>query len=279
MELMLCHTVVTTESSTTPTTVVSMRTPIAELKGHALLWDCVTVSGDLTNKKHCIFCGHFFAGGPTRIDAHLDSSLTHVKTCIPGLIWKTRYNEVVAELKRRKQAVQQVIDDKSSREAARQISSPTIMNTFGKPTNEMVTEEWAKALVKKGLAIDLVDDPCFRSAITMTARAGTQYVDAQKGTCKLPHRNYMQTNVLPALDKKLSTLVESKIEGLLQLTGAMIISDGWTSVQARAIVNALLVTLAGIMFLEALDTSGNTLETLRMLGSLLILLSRLLKPE
>ena len=258
MELMLCHTVVTTESSTTPTTVVSMRTPIAELKGHALLWDCVTVSGDLTNKKHCIFCGHFFAGGPTRIDAHLDSSLTHVKTCIPGLIWKTRYNEVVAELKRRKQAVRQVIDDKSSREVARQISSPTIMNTFGKPTNEMVTEEWAKALVKKGLAIDLVDDPCFRSAITMTARAGTQYVDAQKGTCKLPHRNYMQTNVLPALDKKLITLVESKIEGLLQLTGAMIISDGWTSVQARAIVNALLATPAGIMFLEALDTSGNT---------------------
>ena len=140
MELMLCHTVVTTESSTTPTTAVSMRTPIAELKGHALLWDCVTVSGDLTNKKQYRFCGHFFAGGPTRIDAHLDSSLTHAKTCIPGLIWKTRYNEVVAELKRRKQAVQQVIDDKSSREAARQISSPTIMNTFGKPTNEIVRE-------------------------------------------------------------------------------------------------------------------------------------------
>ena len=125
------------------------------------------------------------------------------------------------------------------------------MNTFGKPTNEMVTEEWAKALVKKGLAIDLVvDDACFRSAITMTARAGTQYVDAQKGTCKLPCRKYITTNVLPALDKKLSTLVESKIEGLLQLTGAMIISDGWTSVQARAIVNALLATPAGIMFLE-----------------------------
>lgn len=85
-----------------------------------------------------------------------------------------------------------------------------------------------------------------------------QYVDAHKATCMLPHRTCMSKSVLPALDKKLTALVESKIEGLLQLTGAIIISDGWTSVQARAIVNALLATQAGIMFLEALGTSGKT---------------------
>ena len=44
------------------------------------------------------------------------------------------------------------------------------MNSLGMaPSNDQVTEAWAKALVKKGLAIDLVDDPCFRAAITMTA--------------------------------------------------------------------------------------------------------------
>ena len=112
--------------------------------------------------------------------------------------------------------------------------------------------------MKKGLAIDLVDDPCFRSAITMTARAGLQYVDAQNNTCKLPHRTCMSNKVLPALDKKLTEQVEAKIKGLLKLTGAMIISDGWTSIQARAIVNALLATPAGTMFLQALDTSGST---------------------
>ena len=56
--------------------------------------------------------------------------------------------------------------------------------------------------MKKGLAIDLVDDPCFRAAITMTARAGTQYV--QNNTCMLPHRTCMSNKVLPALDKKLT---------------------------------------------------------------------------
>jgi hypothetical protein len=91
--------------------------------------------------------------------------------------------------------------------------------------------------------------------ITMTARAGPVYIDA-KG-CKLPHATYMTQKILPALDKKLADDVEGKISGLLQVTGAMLISDGWTSVQSRPIVNALLTTPAGTMFLKALDTSGN----------------------
>ena len=182
MELLLCPPCdnVETEPSTTSQTLVCTRRPIAELKGNALLWDCVDKPGDTTNAKACIFCGHKFAGGPARIDNHLEDSGTHIKNCIPDLIWKTRHKEVVAELKLRKQIVQQGIDDKASREAARQksVSSPTIMNTLNmRPKNEEVTEAWAKVLVAKGLAIDLVDDLHFRASITITARAGTQYVD------------------------------------------------------------------------------------------------------
>ena len=68
----------------------------------------------------------------------------------------------------------------------------------------------------------------------------------------------MNNKILPALDKKLTAQVEAKITGLLKQTGAMIISDGWTSIQARAIVNALLATPAGAVFIAALDTSGST---------------------
>ena len=163
-------------------------------------------------------------------------------------------------MKLRRQTAKQEADHKASKDSARLIvSGPTTMNSLNmKPTNEQVTKEWAKALVKKGLATDLVDDPFFRSAITMTARAGLQYVDAQNNTCKLPHRACINNKILPALDEELTAQVEAKIAGLLKLTGAMIISDGWTSIQARAIVNALLATPAGTMFLQALDTSGST---------------------
>ena len=104
---------------------------------------------------------------------------------MPSPIWKQRHYDVLVELKLRMKKAKGVLDDKAKQEAARLLVSKqetTIMNRLNmKPTNDQVTEEWAKALVKKGLAIDLVDGPCFRSAITMTARAGPQYV--QNNTC------------------------------------------------------------------------------------------------
>jgi len=125
-----------------------------------------------------------------------------------------------------------------------------------RPTVEHVNECWTRALVKKGLALDLVDDPDFRAAVLATARAGQTYVDAQQGDCLLPHRTKMSTVCIPELDKKLAGKVRRKIQGLVAETGSMIISDGWTSVQNRPIVNALQSTPAGAAFLKAVDTSS-----------------------
>jgi hypothetical protein len=44
---------------------------------------------------------------------------------------------------------------------------------------------------------------------------------------------------------------------MTRLTGAMLISDGWTSVQNRPIINGLLSTPAGAKFLKSIDTSGD----------------------
>ena len=97
-----------------------------------------------------------------------------------------------------------------------------------------------RAIVKKGLSLDLVDDAEFRAAVLMTARAGQSYVE--QGQSKLPHRTYMGTQALTALDDKLDLKVSECIEGRIKEIGAMIISDGWTSVQHRPILNALLST-------------------------------------
>ena len=91
----------------TSTSLQSVRKPIAELKGTALLWDCVDITGDTTNAKGCIFCGYKFPGGPSRIGDHLLASKgKHVKPCKPDLM-QPRYKEVVAELRRRAQNAQQ----------------------------------------------------------------------------------------------------------------------------------------------------------------------------
>ena len=62
---------------------------------------------------------------------------------------------------------------------------------FMKPTEEQVTEQWTRAIVKKGLALDFVDDTEVRKLIKMTANAGLSYTDAQKGDSKLSHRKML----------------------------------------------------------------------------------------
>ena len=95
-------------TGSTSTTLQTVRKPIAELKGTALLWDCVDITGDITNAKGCIFCGLKFPGGPSRIGEHLLAHPgKHVKVCKPDPIWLQRYKEVVAELRRRAQNAQQ----------------------------------------------------------------------------------------------------------------------------------------------------------------------------
>ena len=72
---------------------------------------------------------------------------------------------------------------------------------------DQVNEQWMRAIVKKGLCIDLVDDGEFRVAVLITARSGLCYADAHKGDTMLPHRKVMTTKVLPALDAKLDSKV------------------------------------------------------------------------
>jgi hypothetical protein len=90
---------------------------------------------------------------------------------------------------------------------------------FMRPSSDAVNEQWARALVKKGLAIDLVDDVEFRKAILLTARAGLSYVDAQKAESYLPHRTKMSTGFIPELDVKLHEKMSKRIYGLIKQTG------------------------------------------------------------
>ena len=63
---------------------------------------------------------------------------------------------------------------------------------------------------------------------------------------------------LPALDAKLEANIRVKMQGLAEMTGVTIISDGWTNVQSKPIINALASLPVGSYFLAAEDTSGAT---------------------
>ena len=240
------------------------RTPIVELIGSQLEWSTV-VAPDRVNRKGshstkaCVFCDFKYTGGPVFIRQHLDKNITprHIHKCEPKINWFQRHAEVVCALRERAEIAKRALAVKVKRSEVRQTSSNSGPIANMRPTREQVIEQWMLAFVKKGLCLHLVDDEEFRAAVLATARAGNSFVDAQKGDSLLPRRTYMTNTVLPMLDAKLDAKVARTVNRLVKETGAMLISDGWTSVQARQIVNCLLATAAGSHFIKAVDTSGH----------------------
>ena len=252
--------------------------PAKDLHGFDLEWSTIVPEersiGKEKKKKSCLLCKRSYAGGPSVIRQHLDKDIKprDVAPCKPTVLALHRYKEVLAELRTRAAIKQKQADVAANKRRAEEAARDNVagrgheeshqddrdQKVFMKPSVEQVNEQWARAVVKKGLALDMVDDPEFRKAILMTARAGLTYVDSQKEEPKLPHRKHLTTKQIPALDEKLNAKVLKKIEGLLEETGCMIMSDGWTSTQNRPIINALQSTPAGARFLKAVDTSGDT---------------------
>lgn len=121
----------------------------------------------------------------------------------------------------------------------------------------MVTKQWARLIVKKALPLDLFDEPEFREALALTAKCGSLNL-LPGGVLQIPRRRKLTTKILPELDKELDDTIRNKIDGIIEHTGVMLMSDGWTNVQSRPILNVIAACPVGSYFIEALDTSGDT---------------------
>ena len=106
---------------------------------------------------------------------------------------------------------------------------------------------WAFAT---GQALRAVDDFFFRDALEKVAAAGP-------GRTHLT-RKRLKEDMIPQEKKRVRR--EQKAAATLnkELFGQSIVSDGYTDANRRPLVNVLLVSPAGELFMEAIDTSGNT---------------------
>ena len=247
--------------------------PIDDLKSDGQLeWS--TVDEDAGKKKEreakkCIFCDFNYKGGPKVIRVHLDCALKPraIRACKPKEECVDRHAAVVKELRARAKKVKEDGDAANKRTALEEerkaeangssAGAAAAAKMFGKPTVDEVHEAWCKALVKKALPLDLVDDSEFREAIKATAKCGTTYIGGD-GDIKLPYRKGMTSTVLPKVDGDLDKKTRATVLGIVEMTGCLLLSDGWTSTQNRPIINALAATPLGTFFLAALDTSGQT---------------------
>lgn len=244
------------------------RQPIQDLQGGSdLEWSTVVEAcgrAKLVKSKPCLFCGFSYTGGPFNIRTHLEPTMKrNLRICKPTPAWEGRYKEVLAELRRRenKEMVEREAAEakaKTKQEGRDAAAGSGAAVTFFQGVNAAaVTKAWMKVIVKKALPLDLVNDPIFRNAVELTAKAGSKNM-LSGGELQLPKRKHMTDKILPLVDLELDAEVKAKVNGLLMLTGATLISDGWTSVANKPIINALVAVPAGSYFIAALDTSGET---------------------
>ena len=155
--------------------------PMDELQGTALQYSCVTAAsrgGTLRKgeKRVCIFCDKTYAGGPSVIADHImHPSGSKIAACVPKLEWLQRFNEVSAEMKRRKGPTPTGPTPGEQRTGALNATraGQTAMDKFlKKPTIEEIEEQFMRVACKHNGAMGLADCGEFRKLLAMCCRAG-----------------------------------------------------------------------------------------------------------
>jgi hypothetical protein len=222
-------------------------------------WENVTTTGETATKGgdafvKCIHCDRSFVGGATRIRAHLLSEKgLGVSGCteVPAVVVRE-----LTELKKRKAELAEEKSKKAKlcaigQKAAAPPSSTqsNIRQLLCKKDKEAVDAAAARFFYANGIAANVARSPYFQSFIDFVADYGKGYKppksDALLNTLLVKEKAKIQKDLQPIMDT-------------LETQGCTLTSDGWSNTQHRPLLNFLIVTTKGNMFLGARDTSGET---------------------
>ena len=128
-------------------------------------------------------------------------------------------------------------------------SQATVPGLFAaqKGGKEAADRAIARFFYATGIPFNVADSTYFKEAIKAVAACGPTYCP--------PGRKALGTTLI---DKELADVKRNTETMLNNCTsqGVTLVSDGWTNVQSRPIINFLMVASEGAMFLAANDTSG-----------------------
>lgn len=217
-------------------------------------------------KVKCVYCSKIFVGGAARIRNHfIGGVLSDISKCseVPDGLVKILKDEVnqkedVARKKRRNDELDAAtrgptvipIGDKSTATGGGTgLSQTTVPGLFAaqKGGKEAADRAIARFFYAAGIPFNVAENRYFKEAIKAVAACGSSYCP--------PGRKVLGTTMI---DKELAD-VKRKTEAMMKICtsqGVTLVSDGWTSVQNRPIINFLMVSSEGAMFLSAIDTSG-----------------------
>jgi Protein of unknown function (DUF 659)/hAT family C-terminal dimerisation region len=122
-----------------------------------------------------------------------------------------------------------------------------------KVTKENADASVARMLYTSGLSFNVLRNPFFVQMCTDVAMAGK----ANAGVYSPPVYEAVRTKLLASEVEKVKTELEP-FRDTLKDFGCTLVSDGWTNIQGRPLLNILLVSGHGSEFLFSVDCSGDT---------------------
>lgn len=202
----------------------------------------------------CCFCEKVFVGGPARIRQHLSGEKnTIIKPCekVPESVVEEIQKLVNVKcdsklLKRKLEALDKATRLTTSKVSASTGAQQTIPTMFN--NKKAVDESVARAFYSSGIPFAVANNYHFKKALADISKFGPGYTPPSEFT--------LRTSLLQGEVKAVGTEIRSKILHDLHLTGSTLVSDGWSNVRNKPLINYILVCTKGEVFLDSTDTSG-----------------------
>lgn len=225
------------------------------MKEHGPEWQHVVIVEDKDKgspKVQCLYCDKQFVGGAVRIREHLHGEKNAmIKPCekVPEAVIeemkqlaKAKNDEKTA--KRKREALEKATCSKVSKmQGGSQQSLPAMLNN-----KQTVDEAVARFFYSVGVPFSVASKKHFKEAMTAVSKFGPGYTP--------PSEFSLRTSLLKKELKNIECEVQSVVLNDVAVTGATLVSDGWSNVRNKPLINYILVCPKGEVFLDSTDTSG-----------------------
>lgn len=124
----------------------------------------------------------------------------------------------------------------------------TLREGFDETQRRECDKAWATYFYENNVPFNVARSASFKDAVLKTSNMKRSYTP--------PSYHHLRTKLLTQARTDLETSLNDRIFSSVRKYGGTLALDGWTSVSSRPLINAMLVSPAGELFLGAVDTSG-----------------------
>uniref|UniRef100_A0A803LVV8 DUF659 domain-containing protein n=2 Tax=Chenopodium quinoa TaxID=63459 RepID=A0A803LVV8_CHEQI len=136
----------------------------------------------------------------------------------------------------------------SSDNVKKRKSNNTISDAFNMKSRDQLDSEIARMFYTEGLSFNLARNPYYVSSYTIAANSNLSGY-------KPPGYNKLRTTLLCKEKENVDRLLQP-IKATWKTKGVSIVSDGWSDPQRRPLINIMIASETGPMFMKAIDCSG-----------------------